>query len=365
MLSEGISTKRGRSGAFLHRDRVHGVVRGRRGARLAAITSGGAIPDNAQFLVLAEPDETVVGTLDEDFAVESMAGDVFMLGTTSWRIRRVEAGRVRVEDAKGAAPTIPFWRGEAPGRTWELSTAVSDLRSKILELSEKAHGSCSAAVEFLIERVPSRQARRRTGGPVRARRCGGARSAAERQHRRRGTILRRGRRHAAGAALAVRRAHQQGVGPGAAKALLPLVQFRASGGGDRQRHRHLAQRSAQLSARARVQVSEQGNGRRSADAGDAARADVRSALAMGHVARAGGAAICRRAEGAAADSAHARRRSARRGVSRSGGVSGKHRRRHPHSRSPARQRDDQGLPARGDGSRRLEAARRADRAAAS
>jgi ATP-dependent Lhr-like helicase len=136
MLSEGISTKRGRSGAFLHRDRVHGVVRGRRGARLAAITSGGAIPDNAQFLVLAEPDETVVGTLDEDFAVESMAGDVFLLGTTSWRIRRVEAGRVRVEDAKGAAPTIPFWRGEAPGRTWELSKAVSDLREEILLSAE-------------------------------------------------------------------------------------------------------------------------------------------------------------------------------------------------------------------------------------
>lgn len=128
MLSEGISTKRGRSGAFVHRDRVHGVVRGRRGARLAAITSGGAIPDNAQFLVLAEPDETVVGTLDEDFAVESMAGDVFMLGSTSWRIRRVESGRVRVEDAKGAAPTIPFWRGEAPGRTWELSSAVLNAR---------------------------------------------------------------------------------------------------------------------------------------------------------------------------------------------------------------------------------------------
>src|SRR5687767_3320433 len=134
MLSEGISTRRGRSGTFLHRDRVHGVVRGRRGARLAAITSGGAIPDNAQFLVLAEPDETVVGTLDEDFAVESMAGDVFMLGSTSWRIRRVEAGRVRVEDAKGAAPTIPFWRGEAPGRTWELSSAVSELRKTILEM---------------------------------------------------------------------------------------------------------------------------------------------------------------------------------------------------------------------------------------
>jgi ATP-dependent Lhr-like helicase len=140
MLSEGISTKRGRSGAFLHRDRVHGVVRGRRGARLAAITSGGAIPDNAQYLVLAEPDETVVGTLDEDFAVESLAGDVFLLGTTSWRIRRVEAGRVRVENARGAAPTIPFWRGEAPGRTAELSSAVSQLREKILELWGKGSG---------------------------------------------------------------------------------------------------------------------------------------------------------------------------------------------------------------------------------
>ncbi len=144
MLSEGISTKRGRSGAYLHRDRVHGVVRGRRGARLAAITSGGAIPDNAQYLVLAEPDETVVGTLDEDFAVESLAGDVFLLGTTSWRIRRVEAGRVRVENAHGAAPTIPFWRGEAPGRTAELSRAVSELREKILELSKRG------AEEFLI-----------------------------------------------------------------------------------------------------------------------------------------------------------------------------------------------------------------------
>ena len=145
MLAEGISTKRGRSGAFLHRDRVHGVIRGRRGARLAAITSGGAIPDNAQFLVLAEPDETVVGTLDEDFAVESMAGDVFLLGTTSWRIRRVEAGRVRVEDAKGAAPTIPFWRGEAPGRTWELSDAVSRVRTGILEMRDP-----DSAADFLI-----------------------------------------------------------------------------------------------------------------------------------------------------------------------------------------------------------------------
>jgi ATP-dependent Lhr-like helicase len=132
MLSEGIATKRGRSGAFLHRDQVNGVVNGRRGARLAAITSGGAIPDNAQYFVVTEPEGAIVGMLDEDFAVESMAGDIFLLGSTSWRIRRVEAGRVRVEDAHGAAPTIPFWRGEAPGRTVELSDAVSAVRESII-----------------------------------------------------------------------------------------------------------------------------------------------------------------------------------------------------------------------------------------
>ena len=117
MLSDGIASPRGRHGTWLHRDRVNGVVRGRRGARLAAITSGGAIPDNANYLVVAEPEGTTVGTVDEDFAVESMAGDIFLLGTTSWRIRRVESGRLRVEDAHGAAPSVPFWLGEAPGRT--------------------------------------------------------------------------------------------------------------------------------------------------------------------------------------------------------------------------------------------------------
>ncbi|HXP89084.1 MAG TPA: DEAD/DEAH box helicase [Bryobacteraceae bacterium] len=131
MLSEGIATSRGRSGAYLHRDQVNHRVRARRGARLAAITSGGAIPDTAQYQVVVEPEGFVAGTVDEDFAVESMAGDVFLLGTTSWRIRRVEAGRVRVEDAHGAAPTIPFWRGEAPGRTRELSAEVSQLREEI------------------------------------------------------------------------------------------------------------------------------------------------------------------------------------------------------------------------------------------
>jgi ATP-dependent Lhr-like helicase len=108
MLSEGIATSRGRSGALLHRDRVNGRVKGRRGARLAAITSGGAIPENANYAVIAEPDGKAVGTLDEDFAIESLAGDVFLLGTHSWRIKRVESGRVRVVDAHGAAPSMRY-----------------------------------------------------------------------------------------------------------------------------------------------------------------------------------------------------------------------------------------------------------------
>ncbi len=131
MLAEGIQTGRGRRAAYLHRDRVNGVLRGRRAARLAALTSGGAIPETADYKVVADPDDTVVGTVNEDWAIESMAGDIFLLGSTSWRIRRVEAGIVRVVDAAGAPPSVPFWLGEAPARTAELSCEVSDLREQV------------------------------------------------------------------------------------------------------------------------------------------------------------------------------------------------------------------------------------------
>ncbi len=136
MLSEGIAARRGRYGAYLHRDRVNGRLRGRRGARLTAITSGGAIPETAAFTVVASPEGTMVGTVDEDFAVESLAGDIFLLGNTSWQIRRVEgnAGRLLVEDAHGAPPTIPFWRGEAPARTAELSRQVAAVRQQISDM---------------------------------------------------------------------------------------------------------------------------------------------------------------------------------------------------------------------------------------
>lgn len=130
-LSEGVARRLGRTTALVHRDGVHRVLRPRRGARLAAITCGGAIPDTADYDVILEPDETVVGTVNEDFAVESMAGDTFLLGNTSWRIRRVEAGRVRVVDARGAPPSVPFWLGEAPARSPELSAEVARLRTDL------------------------------------------------------------------------------------------------------------------------------------------------------------------------------------------------------------------------------------------
>jgi ATP-dependent Lhr-like helicase len=131
MLADGFTTRRGRRGALIHRDAVNGVLRSRRGARLTALTSGGTIPDLADYQVLLEPQSLVVGTLNEDFAIESASGDVFQLGNTSYRILRVERGVVRVEDAQGAPPTIPFWLGEAPGRSNELSSAVSRLRGEM------------------------------------------------------------------------------------------------------------------------------------------------------------------------------------------------------------------------------------------
>lgn len=137
ILSEGITSRRGRYAAYLHRDRVHHRVRGRRGSRLVAITNGGAIPETALYSVLLEPEQALVGTVDEDYAVESMAGDIFLLGNSSWRIRRIEtsSGRVLVEDAHGMPPNVPFWRGEAPARTAELSAQVSQIREKICDLA--------------------------------------------------------------------------------------------------------------------------------------------------------------------------------------------------------------------------------------
>jgi ATP-dependent Lhr-like helicase len=132
LISEGVATSRGRSRVHLHRDRVNGQLRARKGAKLAALQNGGAIPDTFNYAVIAEPEEKVVGTLDEDFSIESMPGDVFVLGTNTWRIRRVFDGAVRVVDAAGSPPTVPFWNGEAPARTEELSLEVAQLREEIM-----------------------------------------------------------------------------------------------------------------------------------------------------------------------------------------------------------------------------------------
>ena len=131
MVAEGFSTRRGRRAALIHRDEINSKLRGRRGARLLAQTSGGAIPEIADYRVLLDPEDVFIGTLNEDFAIESNAGDIIQLGNASWRILQVLGGTVRVADAKGAPPTIPFWLGEAPARSDELSTSVSDLRADI------------------------------------------------------------------------------------------------------------------------------------------------------------------------------------------------------------------------------------------
>src|SRR5213075_630206 len=147
MHAEGVARRAGRAqDARLHRDGVHKVVKARRGSRIAAITSGGAIPETAQYAVVADPEGITIGQVDEDWAVESMAGDIFLLGNQSWKIRRVEAGRVRVENAHGAPPSVPFWNGEAPGRTPELSEEVSRLREEIEPMLDDP----PRAQEFLI-----------------------------------------------------------------------------------------------------------------------------------------------------------------------------------------------------------------------
>ena len=148
MLAEGFSTRRGRRGALLHHDAVNKMLRPRKGARLTALTSGGAIPDNADYKVMLEPEAHLVGTVNEDFAVESLQGDVFQLGNTSYRILRVERGTVRVEDAHGQPPSIPFWLGEAPGRTEELSAAVSRFKK---EIEQRLLGEPGAARQWLVE----------------------------------------------------------------------------------------------------------------------------------------------------------------------------------------------------------------------
>lgn len=153
MLAEGFTTKRGRRSTYLHHDAVNQRLRGRRGARLAAITSGGAIPDTADYAVVLEPTDLVIGSVNEDFAIESLQGDIFQLGNTSWRVLRVEQGKVRVEDAHGQPPSIPFWLGEAPARSHELSVSVSRLREEVAARVNTEAVDLSAAVEWVTNEI--------------------------------------------------------------------------------------------------------------------------------------------------------------------------------------------------------------------
>ncbi|MGE8099010.1 DNA glycosylase AlkZ-like family protein [Pseudomonas fluorescens] len=151
MLAEGYNGRQGIRSAYLHRDAVTRTLRGRRGAKLTAVTSGGTIPDNADYSVLLEPQGLNIGSVNEDFAVESIAGDVFQLGNTSYRILRVETGKIRVEDAQGQPPTIPFWLGEAPGRSAELSLAVARLHAHLDELLSATPGDLQPSIDWLTE----------------------------------------------------------------------------------------------------------------------------------------------------------------------------------------------------------------------
>ncbi len=151
MLAEGYTTRHGARGAYLHRDLATRSLRGRRGGRLTALTSGGTIADNSDYAVLLEPQGLNIGTVNEDFAVESLAGDVFQLGNTSYRILKIEAGRVRVEDAQGMPPSIPFWLGEAPGRSDELSFAVARVRGEIDQRLASAESQAAERLQPVID----------------------------------------------------------------------------------------------------------------------------------------------------------------------------------------------------------------------
>ena len=240
MLAEGYNGRLGIRSAYLHRDAVTRTLRGRRGAKLTAVTSGGTIPDNADYSVLLEPQGLNIGSVNEDFAVESIAGDVFQLGNTSYRILRVETGKVRVEDAQGQPPTIPFWLGEAPGRSAELSFAVARLQAQLDELLGATPGHLQPAIDWLTDTLGLNLRQRRTIGRLPGPCAPDPRRPAVTRHAADGAVFRRVRRHATDHPHAVRQPHQPCLGPGPAQAFLPHLQLRIAGRRQRRRHRPVA-----------------------------------------------------------------------------------------------------------------------------
>ena len=325
MTADGFATRRGRRAALVHRDEVNATVRGRRGARLLAQTSGGAIPEVADYRVVLDPDDTFIGTLNEDFAIESTAGDVFQLGNASWRVLQVAGGNVRVADAKGAPPTIPFWLGEAPARSDELSRAVSDLRAEV------------------DRRLDDRETpQRRHASTGWWRRQGSTTDAAEQA-----VVVPRGGRRALGViptqeTLVLERFFDESGG-------MQLVLHAPFGSrinkawGLALRKRFCRQFNFELQAAAtedalmlslgpaalvsavrRLPLSAPRDDARRARAGVSRRAGVQDAVAMEHDDLAGGAARARRAQGGAAAPADAGRRPDGGGVSRRGGLPREH-----------------------------------------
>ena len=350
MIADGFSTKRGRRSALVYRDEINGRIRARRGARLLALTSGGAIPEVADYRVVLDPEDLFIGTLNEDFAIESSAGDIFQLGNASWRVLQVGAGVVRVADAKGAPPTIPFWLGEAPARSDELSLGVSRVRREIdLQLARTADAARVSAwlsQEVALDRVVCDQV---IAYLVKARDALGAIPTQET------LVLERFFDESGGMQLVLHAPFGSRINKAWGLAL---------------RKRFCRQFNFELQAAATEDAVLLSLGpQHSFPLADVFRylhpntvrdvliqalldaPGVPDTLAMEHDHRFGGAAVPRRPQGASAASAHAGRRSDGGRVSRRGGVSREHPRRSPDSGSPAGRPSGSRLPAGGHGLR--------------
>ncbi len=357
MLAEGFSTRRGRRGALIHHDAVNHVLRGRRGARLTALTSGGTIPDNADYQVLLEPENQVIGTVNEDFAVESMAGDVFQLGNNAYRILRVERGTVRVEDAHGMAPTIPFWLGEAPGRSDELSQSVSRLRGEIAPRSDGRLAGEERALRWLIAEVGiAEPAARQLVDYLAAAHAALGVSADPRGH----FVFERFFDAVGGMQLVIHSPYGSRInrawGLALRKRFCRKFNFELQAAATED-NIVLSLTTAHSFDLAEVQrYLHSASVRAAADPGAARRADVHDALALGRRRGAGAAALPRRQEGAAAARAHGRRGSDRGDLSRPARLRRESGRRARDPRSSAGPPDDRRLPQRGDGHRRSGAA---------
>jgi len=313
MLSEGIASQRGRYGAYLHRDRASTkfCAAAERAARCHH--QWRRDPENSLYSVVAQPEGVTVGTVDEDFAVESLAGDIILLGNTSWRIRRVTSGSVLVEDAQGAAPTVPFWRGEAPARTDELSAHVAELREQISSLARVLYppristnpADFIEAVNWLKAECGLDQSGAEQAANTSPRTRGPRRHSNSKDRHRRALLRRKAAACSSSSTLPLARASTR-PGIGAAQAFLPLLQFRAASRRHRQRPEHLPQRATQLSTRRRLPLPPSQFRAARSRTGRAAFSTLHHSLALGCRPLARASAFSRRKESPAQHSAHAR-----------------------------------------------------------